>query len=392
MSKEQRIAHLYHRWMNKSASDEELKELFRLLEDNVPEVMNELIEKQWTTEDGQFDYPEGRRRYALQRILEQYPGKKKSVVIEQTFLYRFVAACFILLVITFCYHWIANNKATESNMMADMQDIPPGMAGAILTLADGSQVALDSIKNGVVALQGGAIAKVVNGALVYEGNATEPMYNTISTPNGRCFRLALSDGTQVWLNAGSSIRYPTVFAGNERRVEITGEAYFEVVKNKMKPFRLSVNNREEVEVLGTHFNINAYDNEDAITTTLIEGAIKVGGLPSEMGKQVMLKPGQQAQVGGSVNGVEIKVINNADMAKVMAWKNGVFDFQEASLAEVMRQLERWYDIEVVYEKGVPDIHFIGKMSKGLSLKSVLKGLNESEVHFRMEGRRLIIVP
>jgi len=267
-------------------------------------------------------------------------------------------------------------------------DIPPGRQGAILTLADGHSVVLDSLRNGVVAVQGGTKVTLDNGRLAYataNPATAEIPYNTMTTPKGRQFQLTLPDGTRVWLNAASSLRYPTAFSGGDRKVMMTGEAYFEVASDAKHPFRVEINQSTAVEVLGTNFDINAYSDETSIKTTLIEGAVRI----SSGSEKVLLKPGQQAS---SRSSSPIKIVSNVPIDKVMAWKNGVFDFQDAKLEEVMRQLQRWYDIEVVYENGIPNIEFIGKMGRDLSLSEVLGGLQLSKVHFRMEGRKLVVLP
>jgi ferric-dicitrate binding protein FerR (iron transport regulator) len=296
------------------------------------------------------------------------------------------------------------------------KDIPPGRQGAILTLADGRTVVLDSLGNGVVAIQAGTKITLNNGGLAYNaetierpstdaaGSATgatassDIVYNTMTTPKGRQFQVTLPDGTRVWLNAASSLRYPTAFTGKERKVMVTGEAYFEVVRDATHPFLVQVNPTTTVEVLGTHFNINAYSDEASISTTLLEGSVRI----HSGNEKAVLEPGQQAQVGeqtqvgqspGTGSSVSIKIIAKANLEKVMAWKNGVFDFQDATLEEVMRQLQRWYDIDVVYEKGIPKIEFIGKMGRDLSFSEVLGGLQLSKVHFRLEdGRKLVVLP
>ena len=300
---------------------------------------------------------------------------------------------------------VSNSKPLPSEIL-------PGREGAILTLANGLQVVLDSLGNGVIAAQYGSRVVLQNGQLAYDptGEATgKMMYNTMTTPKGRQFSLVLPDGTKVWLNAASSLRYPTVFPGNERRVEVNGEAYFEVAKESARPFFVIINNKATVQVLGTSFNVNAYEDEASINTTLLEGSVKVAVTPSAgmllpaVQSAVLLMPGQQAQIapvsGRSANTnrspgrAGIKLIKNADINKVMAWKNGAFNFDGVSLEEMMRQLERWYDIQVVYENGVPDIHFVGEMSRGVTLKGLIKGLEASEVHFRIEeGRRLVVMP
>lgn len=273
--------------------------------------------------------------------------------------------------------------------VAVQHDVPPGKEGAILTLADGRQVSLDTVKNATVALQGGVTAKVVNGSLVYEGKGEVVAYNTMTTPKGRHFQVTLPDGTKVWLNAASSIRYPTIFMGAERRVEVSGEAYFEVTKNPTKPFLVNVAGKAEVEVLGTQFNVNAYENEESINTTLLEGSVRVILLGQKIrpGREVILQPGQQAQIAAA-----IRVIPNADVDKVIAWKNGLFNFEGATLQEVMKQLERWYDIEVVYEKDVPKMELTGEMTKGVTLNGLLIVLEKLGVHYRLEGRKLIVLP
>lgn len=297
------------------------------------------------------------------------------------------AAAILLVLGTGIYFWTTGNKSNVSQVAtAKPGEIAPGRDGAILTLADGSQVVLDSLGNGVIAVQNGAQAVIRNGKLEYDVTGVMPremVYNTIATPKGRQFSLLLPDGSRVWLNAASSIRFPTRFIGQERCVNISGEAYFEVAKNAAMPFRVSLNNGTNIEVLGTHFNVQAYEDEHSIYTTLLEGRVKTGGL--------VLAPGQQAQMSRRNPG-NVKRVSEVDIDNVMAWKNGLFNFNGASLQQVMKQLERWYNIEVVYEKGVPNIGFGGKMTKSISLNGVLIALEKSEVHFRLEGRKLIVMP
>lgn len=300
------------------------------------------------------------------------------------------AASVILLLVTISYFWNSNKTDTQHvTTVAEGVEILPGKEGAILTLANGAQVSLDSIQNGTIALQGGVTAKVVNGTLLYEGVGNEVVYNTMSTPKGRQFHVTLPDGTQVWLNAASSIRYPTSFAGKERQVTIKGEAYFEVVKGTV-PFIVNADDRAEITVLGTHFNINSYYNEENLSTTLLEGSVRV----TRGGESITIAPGEQANIATNRNDAaeKIKVIKATDTDKVIAWKKGMFDFEGATLTEVMNQLERWYDIEVVYQGRVPNITFWGGMTKDIPLEDLLKGLKQSEVNFKTEGRKLIVLP
>lgn len=274
----------------------------------------------------------------------------------------------------------------------------PGTEGAILTLADGKQIILDSAANGSLAVEGRT--KVINkdGQLVYEIEGRVPdalLYNTMTTPKGKQYQLVLADGSKVWLNAASSIRYPTAFAGTERRVEITGEAYFEIAHHADKPFKVSVNGME-VQVVGTHFNINAYEDEAAMQTTLLQGSVKI----TTNNHTRILSPGQQAQISTTLShpvqqkpGDEnIKVVKDADLDAVMAWKNGYFSFSQTDLQTVMRQIARWYDVEIVYAGTIPDRRFGGEIARNTNASQVLKILEESKVYFRIEGKKIIVLP
>lgn len=283
-------------------------------------------------------------------------------------------------------------NSTAEEKMATTNHFLPGREGAILTLGDGRQVVLDSLSNGVVASQNGAEIVLQNGRIAYDltGKAvTGEVYNTVTTPKGRQFVVILPDGTQVWLNAASSIRYPTVFAGKERRVTISGEVYFEVAQNENLPFHVDLKNGANITVLGTHFNVNAYENERNILTTLLEGSVRITTQPEV---QVILIPGEQAQIEHAASGA-IKVLNNVDIEKTMAWKNGLFNFNGLSFEEIMRQLERWYDIQVVYENNnVPSKRLIGKMTRDVPLEGLLKNLEELGVNCRLHDRILTIIP
>lgn len=311
---------------------------------------------------------------------------------------RWTAVAAITLLVAGAWWYFKMYRPEDNPPVAKVEtpaEILPGRDGAILTLADGRQVVLDSLGNGVVATENGAEVVLKNGSLAYNmpAGAATAVYNNLTTPRGRQFQLILPDGSRAWLNAASSLRYPTVFATGERRVEVTGEVYFEVAHDKTKPFIVTIPRGAELQVLGTEFNVNAYANELAIKTTLVEGSLKVSsGSAAADGHAVVLQPGQQAQISTTITNAPVKTISNADVDKAVAWKKGLFNFEDASLEEVMRQLERWYDIDVVYEKGIPDIKFGGKMSNDVSLSGLLKSLQDMEVHFRVEGRRLIVMP
>ena len=301
--------------------------------------------------------------------------------------FRYAAAAIIVICIGVAlYFRSASNGTGQAHTNGNnklIADVAPGKNGAVLTLANGSAIVLDSLGNGVVTNQGETTLLIRNSQLVYNAAnmQQEALYNTTTTPNGRQFSLVLADGSQVWLNAGSSITYPTIFTGNKRSVTITGEVYFEVSKDKAKPFHVKVNDMD-VEVLGTHFNINSYADEGDIKTTLLEGKIKI----SKNGKYSLLKPGQQV----IANDQQLTVVNTADLQQVTAWKNGLFNFDHSSLKTVMQQLARWYDIQVKYEGNVPSRIFRGKITRDLYLSQVLDILTDVGVKFRIEGKTVIV--
>jgi ferric-dicitrate binding protein FerR (iron transport regulator) len=268
-------------------------------------------------------------------------------------------------------------------------DIKPGGNKAILTLADGRRIDLDTTANGVLANQGNSrVAKLSNGQLAYNNIAKQPLvlaYNSLSTPRAGQFMVRLPDGTRVWLNNASVLRYPVAFTGPDRTVELAGEAYFEVAKDAAHPFRVKVQDSATVEVLGTSFNIMAYSDEPAERTTLIDGSIRV----TRDNQSTLLKPAEQSALEGTG---KLRVTPDVDVQEVIAWKNGYFQFDHASLQTTMRQLARWYDIDVVYEGQIPEHEFQGKIQRSLLLSDVLKGLENDQVHFRLDGRKLIVTP
>jgi ferric-dicitrate binding protein FerR (iron transport regulator) len=264
-------------------------------------------------------------------------------------------------------------------------DIAPGDNRAVLKLADGSTVLLDDAAEGELSRQANAVInKTADGQLVYENQAgTDPaplIYNTITTPRAGQYRLTLTDGTKVWLNAATSLQFPASFSGKERRVKLSGEAYFEVTKNSLQPFIVETP-RQTIEVLGTHFNVNAYEEETATKTTLLEGRVKVATGSSS----AVLKPGQQAASG--TNAIQV---NEADTEEAVAWKNGYFKFNKADIQTIMRQLERWYDVEVEYRGAVPTDLFVGKINRSENISGVLRVLELSEVQFKIENRKIIV--
>jgi ferric-dicitrate binding protein FerR (iron transport regulator) len=304
-----------------------------------------------------------------------------------------VAAAVLLLLASGAWFFTSHNKpvnpvtAAVTPKPAQLPtDIGPGSNKAVLTLGDGSTVVLDSSTNGSLGRQGNArVIKNGDGQLRYaaagDGLAKSIVYNVLSTPKGGQYRLSLQDGTNVWLNAGSSIRYPTAFTGKERRVEITGEAYFEIAKNADMPFHVSVTgeNPADIEVLGTEFDVNDYKDEPDMKTTLLGGSIRLSS--------VTLKPSQQAVISA---GKAIKTVTLDNAEQTIAWKNGAFEFDDADIPAIMRQISRWYDVEVEYEGSRPADHFTGRFSRNTSLAGVLQILNISGVRFAAENKKIII--
>jgi transmembrane sensor len=370
-----RFDYLLHGYANKMLSASEQEEFLHLLEDHWKQIQSDNEEKHVDWEG------------MLNEIVHsQTPHQVQKVHILRKKWLRYAAAVILFMAIG-GYWWSNNSKTNKTpadsvvSIEVDMMDLPPGGNKAILTLADGSTIVLDSAANGNLAQQGSMqVVKKSNGELEYKtlgknGGDSEVRYNTMSTPIGGQFKLQLPDGSRVWLNALSSITFPTSFTGNERVVNVSGEVYFEVAKNENMPFKVQVNGIKEIEVLGTHFNVNAYKEESGTTTTLLEGSVKIGNS--------VLKPGEAYHNG---------MVEKADISRVVAWKNGLFVLDNLSLKKLLPEISRWYDVEVVYEK-IPEIKLWGKMGRDLNLSQVLVGLRDMGLHCRLEnGKRLIILP
>lgn len=321
-------------------------------------------------------------------IGQQVPAPKRMSIAY----WRIAAAAAILMVVGAGFYFYTSNHNQEFPQelkLSQASDIAPGGNKAYLVLADGKRIALTDAKNGTLAQQSGiTITKKADGQLIYtisEQKSGNPSgFNTIETPNGGQYQVGLPDGTTVWLNAASSLKYPVSFANNnQRKVELNGEAYFEVAKDKTKPFRV-ISKGQEVEVLGTHFNVNSYANEQAVRTTLFEGSVKV----SNSGDQKILKPGQQsaAQNAGLT-------VTAANLQEVLAWKNGYFDFNDEEIQSVMRKLSRWYNVDIEFNGKITAERFNGGISRYKNISQVLSLLSSTgAVHFKIEGRRIIVMP
>jgi transmembrane sensor len=306
-----------------------------------------------------------------------------------------VAAAVLALIFT-CTFLLLDRKATDHQLAKStetrktpLNDALPGTNKSILTLANGSKIILDSSRKGTLAVEGATNITNSNGLLSYNADASNTasavLYNTMETPKGGQYQLKLSDGTQVWLNAGSSIRFPNAFSGTERKVEVTGEVYFEVAKNEAMPFLVKLPGDLTVKVLGTHFNINAYTNESYIRTTLLEGSVLI----SNEASGYTLKPGQQAR---ARMGMPIKIINDVDIEEAVAWKNGMFQFNRADIETIMHQVERWYDVDVVYEGAKPKGLYHGEASRNVTASEMLTVLKESGIKLKIENKKIIVYP
>jgi transmembrane sensor len=303
------------------------------------------------------------------------------------------AAAILILIFSGSYFYFSKppNRPSESlAAKAVNADIAPGSSKAILTLANGSTIILDSAHTGAIARQGNTnIIKTESGRLAYTASKEKPAetaFNTLATPRGGQFQLMLPDGTKVWLNAASSITYPVAFTGKDRTVTVTGEAYFEVFHDPHHPFSVRTD-RIEVQDIGTHFNINAYGDDQTINTTLLEGSVKVVDMRS--GKQGRtLQPGEQAVV--KTGGDEIEIKRDVDLDKVVAWKNGRMVLTNGTLRQLMSQVSRWYDIDIEYAGPVPDKQFYGSIRRDVPLSTVLHSLKRYGITTSIEGKKIIV--
>lgn len=366
-------------WKNASAEN---KKLFATLtnNDDLQAKLNQLHEIEATKEA------------ARRRAMETLSMGAVVMPIKHTVgsFWKTVAAAVTITAVVGTGAWLLlkknNTQPVAMVQPADnkLADVLPGGYKAQLVLDDGSTIELDSAGTGKLAQQGNMQVMNRNGQLLYKPDATaakRSLYNTLKTGRGQMYPVKLSDGSAVWLNSSSSIRFPVAFNEQERRVEITGEAYFEVAHNDRKPFRVSVNG-VEVQVVGTVFNINSYSDEGAMRTTLLQGAVQV----TKGKQQVRIKPGEQAEVLEKT----IKVNTGVNVNKEIAWKNGLFYFKNENLKAIMRQIARWYDVDVVYEGKISNDEISGKIYRNANLSEVLKLLNVLDVNYKIEGKKLII--
>jgi ferric-dicitrate binding protein FerR (iron transport regulator) len=385
------IETLYNRYLNNNISKEELEDFLQML--HTPEgdlTVSSLMDGTW-------------------REMFETPQPAAVPMYKRTWI-RVAAAVIIFIVLSVGGYFIFNDpqpkqiaETEKEQPYNNKNDIAPGGNKAVLTLANGTQIVLDSVANGALTQQGNTkIIKLDNGQLAYNPlthsstslhsspslRTDEVLYNTISTPKGGQYQIVLADGSKVWLNAASSLRFPASFSGKERRVELTGEGYFEVAKNANKPFRVSVKDMQ-VEVLGTHFNVNAYSDEGSIKTTLLEGSVKIKNeMPAKSGSSsILLARGEQADLTKDHN---FKINFDANLEEVVAWKNGNFEFNDTPIADIMRQVSRWYDVQIDYRGPHPAHKLTGKISRNVNLSSLIDMLQYAGVNMKVENKKIII--
>lgn len=402
MVNDEYIINLLNLYAAGEASDEEINELFYWLQKgNHDELIRTALNTLALNTKKEGSYDPLRWEDSIQRILKAREEQQEAPVRRLFTWPRMAAAILFILVTGAAVYYLVPGKKKEvsiSKVIQPKKEIPSGKDGAVLTLADGTSIVLDSAANGDLTVQGAAKVVKVNGMLLYDKLGTkdkmitmqEPMFNLLSTPKGRQFQLLLPDGTKVWLNAQSSIRFPTVFVGGDRTVELTGEAYFEVFKDARKPFHVKVQAHHtgkeglDVQALGTSFNINAYADEPIIQATLIEGSVK---LQTDNDQEIIV-PGQQGVLSSRTDQIDLK---KADTERVLAWKNGYFILNGTSIQAVMRQLSRWYDIEVVYKGDIKGDDFAGEIPRSANLSNVLQMLAYTDiVHFTVDGRKVTV--
>jgi ferric-dicitrate binding protein FerR (iron transport regulator) len=389
-----RLSYLFYRVIDGTASEADKLELAQLsVQPEHEQKLTELLSEGWDT---YVSNEEVFNNVVSANILNKAIESDREVFDTIPSIgkkeYRFSWVKYAAAIIVICgvgaYWWTTNrttNNSITNHQSKSIAQIKPGGDKAILTLADGSVINLDSAANGNLTSQGGVqVRKLANGKIAYEVSSPQNeqvMWNKMSTPKGGQYQLTLPDGTKVWLNAASSLRFPTAFTGRERSVELTGEGYFEVAQNAAKPFYVSIGTTE-VKVLGTDFNVMAYDDEEAKQITLLQGSVLV----SDASNTTKLIPGQQAKVTAG-----IRVADNVDVEQVVAWKNGAFVFGESmSVEEVMRQVARWYDVDVVYRHKITG-HIGGSVSRSANISEVLKILElTGVVKVEVVGRKVIV--
>jgi len=383
-----------------TCTEDEKMELARWIKETPDQELAQVLERVWDDFESEKQMPDDVSDRILNNILFSSPeipldGDDQAGE-PVRYLWPRMAAAAVVILLLGLYWWAGLNQKQPAGQPTQVPteigsaDLPPGGNKAILTLGDGSSIILDTAQNGNLAHQGNTqIIKSKKGELVYNSSGVAEqatVLNTLSTPKGGEYHIILSDSTKVWLNAASSLRFPIAFKGKERQVEITGEVYFEVAPNAKMPFVVKAGT-SEITVLGTHFNVMAYPDEKILKTTLLEGSVRI----SNAGKSIMLTPGQQARV-KAVSDHPISVLDHIDTQKEMAWKNGYFEFRDDNLQNVMRQISRWYDVEIIYEGAPGEETFTGRLPRNGNVSKIFKILSLSGVKCSIQGKSVVVNP
>lgn len=395
MMNELRLTYLYRQYISNRSSAEELQELEALLKNFANEdAISGLLDTTWDDLDtlNAKDISQEQADLIYNSIIKNKPQQKRTYKLWAIRIAASILLCMSIgLIIYRSYTPQSQQKTVINTTKPKVQDFLPGKNKAVLTLSNGNEVILDDTQSGKIANQGGVvISKLNDGQIAYssahsgqKSTSSADQLNTLTIPKGGQYQLTLPDGTLVYLNSASSLTYPTKFAGTDRKVTLSGEAYFEVAKNPKMPFIINVNNKQEIQVLGTHFNVEAYTDERVINTTLLEGSVKI----LYKNKQAILKPGQVA-INSMGTDLDIKP---ADIDEAMAWKNGLFIFNNENITTVMKKISRWYDVEVVFKGNMENVNFLGNYSRTKSLASLLKNIELMEnVNISIEGRRITV--
>ncbi|WP_440134369.1 FecR family protein [Chitinophaga sancti] len=346
----------------------------------------EAEEHPWQAEMGDKTEIENEIHALLEKEIR--PKKRTKIRILTTILTAAAAVTGLVILFSSIYKNNSKLQPAAPKTLASNNKVTPGSNKAILTLADGSTITLDSASAGSLTTRNGVTIKQVhNGLIEYNDrtgtNATS--WSTISTPTGGQYQIVLEDGTKAWLNATSSLKFPTTFRNNERLVEISGEVYFEIAKDDSKPFKVNFNGNT-ITVLGTHFNVMAYKDEAKSKVTLIQGAVKVNNRSGEQ----LLKPGMQAQITDSISQI---TTCKANLEEAIAWKNGYFTFDHENIQSIMRKLARWYDVRVNYQGDMNGKIFSGTISRFDNISEVLSMIElTGTIHFKIQGRELTVLP
>lgn len=376
--------HIVDKYLNNTCTREELQQLLRWVnEEPDNEALVSLLRIRW--EQQQPVAGEEDANHWNQRFDALITPQPRRMLISKRAILAAAATILLLLTTSLAYYlYTSHTSIVATPAIVHTQDVPPGGNRAMLTLADGTQISLDSAANGVLATQGStSISKKQNGQIAYNGTNANALhqFNTLSIPKAGKYSLVLPDGSKIWLNSASSLRYPLAF-GKERRVRLTGEAYFEIATDAKRPFIVEVNS-SELQVLGTAFNVMAYTEEGQTKTTLVDGSLAV----NYQGSRSLLKPGQQATI--TTDSKDITVAT-ADLEEALAWKNDRFYFNNTDIRTAMRQLERWYDVDVTFRDTL-NMRLNGTVSRTVSISGVLKLLTlTGEANFSIQGKTVTV--